>query len=154
MASALPILTVVPLIGSWIMTFLFGNVKSRKYSKSWYQPPGWVFFVVWTLLYVMLGFLLYESSVQEDYLLLGFIIALTSLTYLWIFFFNYLRNDKLAIWTILLILAFSLVVFSLLIDSKIVENTSFGIGYLAVFSPFIAWIIFALLLSINTKLII
>lgn len=61
-----PILIVVPIFISWIVSYFTGKTEPYKYSPAWFQPPGWVFGVVWTALYVMLGFLLYQSKREKE----------------------------------------------------------------------------------------
>lgn len=148
--SADPVLIVTPIILSWIVTFLTGGVRTYDYQKAWFQPPGWVFGIVWTALYVMFGFLLYESKRQEDYFTMGLVIGILTLTYFWQFLFSYLKNYKLAIWELLVTLILGLILFVRLYDSEVVNNTGFGYGYIMIYVPFLAWIIFAILLSTQT----
>jgi tryptophan-rich sensory protein len=149
-SNADPILIVTPIILSWITSYLTGGVSSNDYKKAWFQPPGWVFGLVWTALYIMFGFLLYESKRQVDYFTLGLVIGVLFLTYCWQFFFSYLKNYKLAIINLLLIFVAGLILFVRLFDSEVVDNTTFGYGYIMIYAPFLAWIIFALLLSTQT----
>tara|TARA_R110002110_G_scaffold99220_1_gene253706 strand:+ start:432 stop:875 length:444 start_codon:yes stop_codon:yes gene_type:complete len=143
--SADPVLIVVPLLLSWLSSYLTGMVKSSGYKSSWFQPPGWVFGVVWTALYIMLGFLLYESKIKEDYDVLSVVVVVMFFTYLWQFVFVTLKKYKLAIFIIFILLVLSLILYVLLDNSNLEEV------YLIVYVPFIAWLIFALLLSANSK---
>lgn len=146
------VLIFIPIILSWIVTYLTGRVgKVGEYKKAWFQPPGWVFFVVWTLLYFMLGYLLFKSKRDEDYTTLGMIIGLLFLTYLWQYLFVYLKNYKLAIIDLLAILVLGFILFGRLIQSSNDTNITFGEGSIYIFAPFLGWIIFAMLLSSNTK---
>jgi len=148
--SADPVLIVTPIILSWITSYLTGGVRTTMYQKAWFQPPGWVFAVVWTALYVMFGFLLYESKRQEDYFTMGLVIGVLVLTYFWQFLFSYLKNYKLAIWELLVRLILGLILFVRLYDSEVVNNTGFGYRYIMIYVPFLVWIIFAILLSNQT----
>lgn len=150
-SDADPVLIVTPVLLSWLVSYFTGRVSSDNYQKAWFQPPGWVFGIVWTALYVMFGFLLYESKRQEDYFTLGLVVGILFLTYLWQFLFSYFKNYKLAILDILLIFTLGLILFVRLYYSDVVENTSFGEGYIMIYVPFLAWIIFALLLSSQTR---
>lgn len=149
-SKADPVLIVTPILFSWITSYFTGGVSSKDYKKAWFQPPGWVFGLVWTALYVMFGFLLYESKRQSDYFTMGLVIGVLFLTYLWQFIFSYLKNYKLAVIDLLLIFIAGLILFVRLFDSEVVNNSSFGYGYLMIYVPFLAWIIFALLLSSQT----
>lgn len=151
MTGAEKVLIGVPIFCSWMISYITGSVKSNNYRKAWFQPPGWVFGVVWTGLYIMLGFLLYESANQEEYTSLALLITILFFSYLWQYLFVYKRNYKLAILDIALLLILSLVLFPELEQSKIVSNTNFGKNYLLIYMPFIGWLIFALLLASNTS---
>ena len=146
-----PVLIVLPLIVSYFVTFVTGKVEMSGYEQAWFQPPGFIFFIVWTALYIMFGFLLYESKRQEDYFTLGLVVGVVFLTYLWQFVFVLDKNYELAMFVLLLTLALGLVLFVRLYYSKVVNDTSFGEGYLMIYVPFIAWIIFAMFLSSFTK---
>ena len=98
----------------------------------------------------MFGFLLYESKRQSDYFTMGLVIGVLFLTYSWQFIFSYLKNYKLAVIDLLLIFIAGLILFVRLFDSEVVNNSNFGYGYLMIYVPFLAWIIFALLLSSQT----
>lgn len=144
------VLIAVPILFSVLASFFSGRIKSDS-SRAWFQPPGWVFFVVWTALYIMFGFLLYESKRQEDYFTLGLVIGVLFLTYSWQLIYNRLYLFKLALYVIFLIFILGLVLLIQLFYSKLVSNTNFGKGYIMIYVPFLAWILFALLLSIHGK---
>ena len=146
-----PILIILPLLGSFVVTFLTGNVGSSGYKPAWFQPSGFIFFLVWAALYVMLGFLLYESKRQEDYFTLGLVVGVICLTYFWQFVFVVFKDYGLAIFILLLTLILGLILFVRLYYSEVVNNTSFGEGYLMIYVPFLAWIIFAMILSASAK---
>ena len=145
-----PVLIVVPILLSWTVSYFTGRTEPYNNSPAWFQPPGWVFGVVWTLLYVMLGFLLYQSKREKEYGVLSLVIVLLFFTYLWQFFFNYKKWYRLAVYDLLVILIISLILYVSLNYSAVVDKTSFGEGYLMIFVPFIAWIIFAIVMSVHT----
>lgn len=146
------LLIPLPLILSWITTYFTGEIgKKKEYTKAWFQPPGWVFFVVWTLLYGMFGYLLFKTAKDEDYETMGLVIGVLFLTYFWQFLFSYLKKYKLALYNLLAILVLGLILFSRLLYSSTDEGITFAEGSVYIFVPFLAWIIFAMLLSINSK---
>jgi translocator protein len=138
-------LIFTPLIFSLITSFLTGKVDHKDYKKAWFEPPGYVFMLVWTSLYIMLGFILYQSVLDNNQTSLWFLITILFLTYLWQYFFNYKKYYKLAIFTLFLTLLFSL---ELLVE-LIIEN--WNKNYLFTYIPFVAWILYALILSSHTK---
>lgn len=137
-------LIFTPLLASLVASYLFGNVNQKDYKKAWFQPPGYIFMIVWTAIYIQLGFLLYESYKKDDWLVLGLVIGTICLTYLWIFFFNYKQDYKLAIYILFLTLVISLELYTALLENN------YSAGYLYTYPPFIGWLIFALLMASNT----
>lgn len=139
------ILIFVPLFLSFISSIFFGKVDQKKYTKASFQPPGYVFMIVWIALYTMFGFLLYKAVEIEDYTVLSLTIITLLLTYFWVFTFNKLNNFPLSTFVIFLTLLAGLELLVALLNNNWQEV------YLYTYTPFIAWIIFALLLSSFTK---
>ena len=133
-------LIITPLLLSFLVTGLTGKVGSG-YRKAWFQPPGYVFGVVWTALYIMFGFLLYHGKHIDDKPTIGLVCGTIALTYVWQYFFSYLKDYKTAIFIIFLTLLIGL---ELLVRLIVMEWEDV---YLYIYVPFISWIIFALLLS-------
>jgi len=145
MADGKIALIFTPLIVSFLASRFFGKVDSKDYVKASFQPPGYVFMFVWTALYIMFGFLLYRAVEIEDYLILGLVTGTLFLTYLWIYTFNSLKNYSLSTFVIFLTLLIALELLVALLYRGWEE------AYLYTYTPFVAWIIFALLLSSFTK---
>ena len=134
-------LIFTPLILSLFTSYFTGKVS----SKVWFQPPGFVFMIVWTALYIMLGFILYESKEKENYTCLGLVIGALFLTYLWQYFYNYKKYYKVAIFIIFLTLLISLE----LLAEIILED--WDRVFIYTYIPFVAWLIFALVLASHNK---
>ena len=138
-------LIFTPPVLSLLSSYLFGHVGTG-YQKAWFEPPGYVFGIVWLGLYIMFGFLLYESAKREQYTVLGLVIGTLFLTYAWQYFFSYKKYYKLAVFIIFLTLLIGL---ELLVE-LIISN--WERVYLFTYVPFVAWITFALILSSHTRL--
>jgi translocator protein len=143
-------IVVAPLLVSWTVSYYIGRMDVYKYRPAWFQPPGWVFGLVWTALYVMFGFLLMVSKREEDWTTLSLVCVILFFTYLWQYLFNYKKLYKLAMYDLLIILILGFVLFGNLTNAPIVDNTTFGKSYIMVYAPFLAWIIFAIILSSHT----
>ena len=145
--SVSPAFIVAPVLGSYFITYAIGARKYDFYRQAWFQPPGWVFGVVWTLLYVMLGAILWKSFDVSDWETFGLTWGLVGMTYLWPYIFNVRRDFKMSIYLVVAILTLALILYVQLYYSKLVDEDSFGKGYLMVYVPLLAWLIFALILA-------
>jgi translocator protein len=129
-----------------------GSVFTASSLEDWYlllekpvfNPPSWVFFPVWTLLYTLMGISLYivwEKGLQNKEVKIGLIIfgIQLFLNSLWSFLFFGLRTPYYAfIEIIFLWIAILLTIFQF---RKISKTAS----YLLV--PYILWVSFASLLN-------
>ncbi len=129
-----------------------GSVFTASSLKDWYillakpvfNPPSWVFFPVWTLLYTLMGISLYivwEKGLQNKEVRIGLIIfgIQLFLNSLWSFLFFGLRTPYYAfIEIIFLWITILLTIFQF---RKISKTAS----YLLV--PYILWVSFASLLN-------
>ncbi|OEU42547.1 TspO protein [Methanosarcina sp. Ant1] len=129
-----------------------GSVFTASSLKDWYillakpvfNPPSWVFFPVWTLLYTLMGISLYivwEKGLQNKEVKIGLIIfgIQLFLNSLWSFLFFGLRTPYYAfIEIIFLWITILLTIFQF---RKISKTAS----YLLV--PYILWVSFASLLN-------
>ena len=142
----------VPLATGGLSAFLTRDAMMDFESlvKPPLSPPGWLFPVVWTLLYVLMGissYIIYQADANK-------IIKRSAITayalqlffnFFWsIIFFN-MKNYLFAfIWLILLILA----IVATMIRFKRISDTAF---YLLI--PYIIWCIFALYLNYGIYLL-
>lgn len=124
-----------------------GAMKSyADMSKPPLSPPGWVFPVVWTILYILMGISLYiirESAIsrcQKNDAILKFVIQLI-LNILWpIWFFSFRFCAFAAVWLVALIISVALMINAF---SKISRTAA----YIQI--PYLLWCIFALYLNIG-----
>lgn len=133
-------------LGAGMIGAALGSGSMEKYqelSKPFLSPPGWVFPVVWTILYLLMGIAAYLVSVSEDpdkrqaLILYG---AQLLVNMLWPLFFFRLNAYLLAfVWLLLLI---DLVV----LTAKSFSNIDGTAGKL--FLPYLIWLVFAAYLNL------
>lgn len=137
------ILTLAPLIGGAIIGYLtkdYTKVLFSSIEKPIFSPPAIVFPIVWTILYLLMGFSLYRIYMHREVgenigtAFFFFIIQLL-LNYLWPLIFFALRLYGLAF--IELIILFIFVVITFIKFYKI--DRLAGI----LFIPYIIWLLFA-----------
>jgi len=134
------------------LTGLFGSLFTSATTKSqWYSenkpsftPPGIVFSIAWTILYLLIILSVYFSWIkskksEKTNLLIIFGLNLIS-NALWSFLFFYLRNPILGFLDLLVI--FSTIIWALIYTKRINKIST----YLLV--PYLLWIIFAGILNL------
>ncbi|KAI9558919.1 hypothetical protein GHT06_015708 [Daphnia sinensis] len=127
------ILTFLP----WVGSFAGGSI-TRKYIKTWYddikkpswRPPNLAFPIVWTYLYLSMGY----ASLP----LILFAIQLV-LNWAWSYIFFYFHNLKLAFYEIIVL---HVTIVSCVYTFKSVNESA---SYLLM--PYLAWVSFACLLT-------
>ena len=136
-------------VGGGVLSAILTSGAMKSYadmSKPPLSPPGWVFPVVWTILYILMGISLYiirESTIsrcQKNDAILKFMIQLI-LNILWpIWFFSFRFCAFAAVWLVALIISVALMINAF---SKISRTAS----YIQI--PYLLWCIFALYLNIG-----
>jgi len=110
---------------------------SQKCKKVPWQPPGYVFRIVWPILYALyitLIILERNNPVSMFYLLLGLLLNL-----FWVPFYIY--NVRLALVLLLAMIAVGVKTFFVLSLSDALNNNKISRSLL--FAPYLAWICFA-----------
>lgn len=137
------LLIVVPQVLSLFIQFLFpSDFKNTK--KVFFQPPGFVFGIVWTTIYILLGYYLHLLVKQRNnnqyftYMLTLFIINLF-LNLSWTPIVNNHKKYKIGIFMIALMIFTLFLLIS--IDSKPVNRS--------LLIPYLSWLFVALLLNVE-----
>ena len=134
---------IIPIVIGFLGS-LIGNVQNGfdGISKPSFTPPMIVFPIVWIVLYVLMGissYLVYENGDDEGALLIyGIQLIINSL---WTFFFF---NLKWFLFSFILVLVILGLVIVMTIKFYKVNKIA---GYLQI--PYIIWLIFAAILSLN-----
>ncbi|MBD3355370.1 tryptophan-rich sensory protein [Candidatus Woesearchaeota archaeon] len=138
---------LIPFIASAIGGFFTASSASTWYVdlvKPSFNPPGWIFGPVWTLLYLLMGFALYlvwinkSKKKEKAYWAFGIQLGLNAL---WSILFFGLRSPLSAFIEIIFLWASILI--TIIYFYKINKKTI----YLLI--PYILWVSFAAVLNIS-----
>lgn len=129
----------IPLAVGGLSAFLTRNSMATfaTINKPFLSPPGWLFPIVWTILYILMGFALYlvlMSKKPNCFAISVFGLQL-AFNFFWsIIFFNLSLYLFAFIWLILLWL---LIIINVILFYRIVKYA----GYLMI--PYLLWVSFA-----------
>lgn len=140
---------ILIMVATAVAVGYLSSAVSRNESDPWYDmiakpsfnPPGWVFSPVWTLLYIFMGIaagLVWDKiEEQRDIVRKGltFYWIQLGLNALWSYLFFGLHNPLLALIELIILW---LMIYETFVQFKKVNNIA---GYL--FMPYLAWVAFA-----------
>jgi tryptophan-rich sensory protein len=138
-------LVLVPLI--LLLGTLSGRASNSGYSNAWFaaldkpaaMPPGWVFPVAWTALYILLGLsaamILHARGARGRGLALGLFAAQMALNFAWSPLFFAAHQVTLALIVILAMIAFTIV--CAILFARIRKTAAL------LLLPYLAWLCFA-----------
>lgn len=132
-------------LGTGLLSALLtlGNFKAYSALLQPPMPPEWLFPVVWTILYILMGvsvYLVYESDAEEKYIGLAIYILQLIFNFLWsIIFFNIGNLLFAFVWLVFL----WVLVLAMTISFYRVNKTA---GLLQI--PYLLWVTFAGYLNI------
>ena len=109
---------------------------SKSGTTIKFRPPGYVFGIVWPILYILLGLSWINSEYKKDKVIDGLYFGLSTLLALWIVVYSCYKSKKGAL-SIMLLSILAIVFLMILISKK-------SRLYLA---PLLVWLCYALLLS-------
>ena len=141
----------IPLIVGALAGFLTsGDVKEfmATAKQPFFAPPGWLFPVVWTILYALMGFAAYvienTASPRKSKALTIYYIQL-SFNFVWSFIFFSSGNYLFAfIW----IIALWLLIIATILEFKMIKNRA---AYILI--PYLIWVTFAAVLNFSIYLL-
>lgn len=136
----------IPLFIGFISSFFTMNSIDSWYTnleKPFFNPPNWIFWPVWTILYIMIWisfYLIWKKWFwkQKNKLILVYSIQLL-LNFLWSFSFFYFKSPTLWLINIIILLIF-------IILNIIYFYKSNKIAWYLLF-PYLIWVIFATILN-------
>ena len=147
-----------PLIVSLLISLGVGGIASiltsgsysiyENLSKPPLSPPGFIFPVVWIILYILMGisaYLIYISDSDEKNLALKFYAVSLVVNFFWpIFFFKFGLFWLAFFWLLLLIF---IVAVTLILFKKINQTSAW------LLVPYLIWILFAAYLNLFTAIL-
>ena len=141
----------IPLLVGALAGFLTKNdVKEfmATAKQPFFTPPGWVFPVVWTILYALMGFAAYiienTSSARKGRALTIYYIQLF-INFVWSFIFFSSGNYLFAFIWIILLLIF---VIATILEFKMIKSRA---AYFLI--PYLIWVSFAAVLNFSVYLL-
>lgn len=139
---------LIPLAVGWLSTIISGGTSESGFQKPPLSPPDWLFPIVWTILYLMIGYASYLIFKESDY---KFNDALKAYAYqlfvnfLWpIVFFRFEYYTAAAV---------VLGVLILLVISNIIEFYKLNKTAGKLLIPYLLWCLFALYLNIGVAIL-
>ncbi|WP_395052218.1 TspO/MBR family protein [Flavobacterium sp.] len=147
------IVRIALVVSTCLLVGYLSGMVTQESVKTWFptlvkpvfNPPSWVFFPVWTILYILIGVAggmvwnhleTNKELVRKAFL---FFIIQLALNALWSYLFFGLHNPLLAFIEIIILWLFILETYN---QFKKIDKVA---GYL--FIPYIAWVSFAMLLN-------
>lgn len=150
--KTLIIAVAIPLLVGGLSALITGNSMAdfEAIKKPPFAPPGWIFPVVWTILYVLMGiasYLIFTSSapLSERKHALQFYLIQLFFNFFWsILFFNLKAYNFAFIWLIALLI----LIFSTAISFYRISKPA---AYLLI--PYFLWVVFAGYLNLGIALL-
>lgn len=140
----------IPLIFGFISRFLGDSSTFELMNKPSFAPPGIVFPIVWTILYILMGissYMIYTSDANHNakkqaLVIYGIQLILNTV---WTFFFFNLNWYLFSFWWIILIIVFVILMIYNFYRIKPIA------AYIQI--PYLLWLIFASILAYNIYLL-
>ena len=141
--SALIIFILIPLAAGSLSALLSGNSAAYlALNKPPLSPPSFLFPIVWTILYILMGissYIIYESETPEKNKALRLYFIQLFFNFLWsIFFFGFSMYLFAFLWLIVLIILIALMIYQF-------HKISPVAAYLQI--PYLIWCLFAAYLN-------
>ncbi len=136
----------IPLLGGGLSALITMNSMNLfdTITKPPLAPPKWLFPLVWTILYIMMGissYLLFKAKSGESKEALVLYGVQLFFNFWWsIIFFNLKAYWFAAIWLLIM----CIIILALVIKSKKINVVAFGLLF-----PYLLWCTFALYLNVS-----
>ncbi len=142
----------LPILVWFISSYFTLNSIENWYmdlNKPFFNPPNWIFWPVWTLLYIMIWISFYIVWnkwfwVNKNRVKIVYFIQLF-LNFLWSFSFFYLENPLL--WLINIIILWLVIIYNIILFHKVDKKAWF------LLIPYLLWVSFATMLNLAIYLL-
>lgn len=142
----------LPLLVWFISSYFTLNSIENWYmdlNKPFFNPPNWIFWPVWTMLYIMIWISFYIIWnkwfwVNKNRVKIVYFIQLF-LNFLWSFSFFYLENPLL--WLINIIILWLVIIYNIILFHKVDKKAWF------LLIPYLLWVSFATMLNLYIYLL-
>jgi len=135
---------VIPVLFGFLIGTIVDTSSYQEFVKPSFAPPGWVFPVVWTILYTLMGissYIVYQTDSECQGSALSIYIIQLAVNYLWsAIFFTFNAYLFAFIWILLLIFLVVLMIKKFYCVSPIS-------AYLQI--PYLLWLMFAAILNFS-----
>lgn len=142
----------LPLLVGFISSYFTLNSIEKWYlalNKPFFNPPNWIFWPVWTILYIMIWISFYivwtkwfwvnKNNVKIVYFIQLFF------NFLWSFSFFYLENPFL--WLINIVILWLIIIYNIFLFYKVDKKAWF------ILLPYLLWVSFASILNLAIYLL-
>lgn len=140
--SNLIISILIPLAAGALSSLFSGNMSYAAFNKPTFSPPAYLFPIVWTILYILMGvssYIIYSSNDAEKRKALTTYILQLLCNFFWsILFFGYSQYLFAFIWLILLIVLIIIMIYQFYKIRPLA-------AYLQI--PYLLWCLFAAYLN-------
>ena len=140
--ATIPAVLVGGMASGWLSGSGYGNPWFDALAKPWFMPPGWVFPIVWTILYVLMGVslgLLIDARHRRG-AAIGLFLLQLALNYLWspVFFAAHQTGAALVV-----ILLLDAALLATIVVTRRVHRTAAWLLF-----PYVAWLALATALNL------
>ena len=137
------VLIIIPLLGGIIVSLLLNFDIYKEIQLPSYAPPSILFPIVWSILYIGMGVVLFR--IRNEFLELVIFLSQLILNYLWCFIFFTFKQFLLS-YIVILLLDFLILYLLFLLFKK--DRVSF---YIII--PYLLWCVFASFLNYSIFLL-
>lgn len=129
------IVIFIPLITGYLTSFVCGPGKNAGY-KNPARPPGYVFGIIWPILYLSIGYSWYLTRKKAPKMLTDILYSVNTLiSAAWLILFGCLNTKRIALYDLIALIASTLIL--------IIYSLKYSTLASCLLAPYLAWLIFA-----------